>query len=192
MLAVKSKQPKLIELLLAVEGIQLDVQTKRGFSALMIAAWKGDDKTVEKLLVKGAKIELKDGGKRNAWGIAHDWHNESTLELLGKHGLTYTSYGTSRPPATTLPLLPSRAHSDSLTPSPLPPARRWHHGRRSARTKVAPRREVGLEEEACGERKARGGAARASARASSLIRLIVFCVICVYIIFIILHQFAIL
>lgn len=93
MLAVKSKQPKLIDLLLEVEGVKLDVQTKRGFSALMIAAWKGDNATIDKLVAKGAKIDLKDGGRRNAWGIAHDWHNETTLECLGKHGMTYKSHG---------------------------------------------------------------------------------------------------
>jgi hypothetical protein len=98
MLAVKSKQPKLIDLLLEVKGIQLDVQTKRGFTALMIAAWKGDNSTIDKLMAKGAKIELKDGGRRNAWGIAHDWHNESTLECLGKHGMTYKSHGARRGP----------------------------------------------------------------------------------------------
>lgn len=99
MLAVKSKQSKLIDLLLEVEGIQLDVQTKRGFSALMIAAWKGDNPTINKLCAKGAKIELKDGGQRNAWGIAHDWHNDSTLDVLGNHGLTFGSHGVCGPTA---------------------------------------------------------------------------------------------
>lgn len=93
MLAVKSKQAPLIDLLLEVDGIDLNIQTTRGFSALMIAAWKGDNDTIDKLVAKGAKLELKDGGKRNAWGIAHDWHHESTLECLGRHGMTYTSHG---------------------------------------------------------------------------------------------------
>jgi len=36
-----------------VEGVQLDAQSKRGFSALMIAAWKADDTTIDKLVAKG-------------------------------------------------------------------------------------------------------------------------------------------
>jgi len=56
-----------------VEGVQLDAQSKRGFSALMIAAWKADDTTIDKLVAKGADLSLRDGGGRNAWGVAHDW-----------------------------------------------------------------------------------------------------------------------
>jgi len=33
--------------------VQLDAQSKRGFSALMIAAWKADDTTIDKLVAKG-------------------------------------------------------------------------------------------------------------------------------------------
>mmetsp|Transcript_46778 Transcript_46778/g.151916 ORF Transcript_46778/g.151916 Transcript_46778/m.151916 type:complete len:190 (-) Transcript_46778:380-949(-) len=93
MLAVKSKQPGLVDKLLEVEGVQLDAQSKRGFSALMIAAWKADDTTIDKLVAKGADLSLRDGGGRNAWGVAHDWHNEGTLDCLGRHGLTFTSHG---------------------------------------------------------------------------------------------------
>jgi len=102
MLAIKSKNPVLIEKCLAVEGVKLDVQTRRGFSALMIAAWKGDNDTIMKLIKAGATLNLKENGGRNAWGIAHDWHKEETLELLDKNGLNYKSMGgtaTSFPPA---------------------------------------------------------------------------------------------
>lgn len=57
---------------------------------------------VTKLIEKGATLGLKETGGRNAWGIAHDHHNESTCELLAKHGLNFESHGgtaVSFPPA---------------------------------------------------------------------------------------------
>ena len=57
---------------------------------------------MKKLIQMGAKLELKDAGGRNAWGIAHDHHNESTCELLNEHGLNFESLGgtnVSHPPA---------------------------------------------------------------------------------------------
>jgi len=95
-------QDKLIAKILDVEGLELDIQTKRGFSALMVAAWKGNLEVVQKLVKMGAKLDLKDTGGRNAWGIAHDWHKEEVLELLDKNGLNFKSMGgtaTAFPPA---------------------------------------------------------------------------------------------
>jgi len=97
-----TKQDKLIAMILDVDGLQLDIQTKRGFSALMVAAWKGNLEVVQKLIKMGAKLDLKETGGRNAWGIAHDWHKEEVLELLDKNGLNFKSMGgteTAFPPA---------------------------------------------------------------------------------------------
>jgi hypothetical protein len=96
------KQDKLISMILDCSGLLLDIQTKRGFSALMVAAWKGNLEVCQKLITMGATIYLKETGGRNAWGIAHDWHKEEVLELLGQHGLNFKSMGgtaTAFPPA---------------------------------------------------------------------------------------------
>lgn len=102
MLGIKSWNDGLIAKVLKLDGLQLDLQTKRGFTALHVAAWKGNSKVVQKLIDMGATIDLKDTGGRNAWGIAHDWHHEETLEVLKKNGLTYESHGgtaVAQPPA---------------------------------------------------------------------------------------------
>lgn len=100
--AEKIKQDKLVAIILDQEGVKLDIQTKRGFTALMVAAWKGNNPIVAKLVEKGATLNLKDTGGRNAWGVAHDWHKEGTLKLLDSKGLNFKSMGgtaTAFPPA---------------------------------------------------------------------------------------------
>ena len=75
---------------------------QRGFTALMVAAWKGQNATMQKLIKAGANIELKDTGGRNCWGVAHDWHQEEALEVLKKNGMEYKTHGgtaTAFPPA---------------------------------------------------------------------------------------------
>jgi|UniRef100_A0A7S0P5D8 ankyrin repeat protein len=106
MLAIKSWNDSLIDKMLNLDGheldYKLDVQTKRGFTALHVAAWKGNTKVAKKLLDMGATIDIKDTGGRNAWGIAHDWHHEEMLEMFKENGLTYESHGgtaVSFPPA---------------------------------------------------------------------------------------------
>lgn len=87
------KQDKLIEMILDVDGLKLDLQTKRGFTALMVAAWKGNLEVVQRLINMGAKLDLKDTSGRNAWGVAHDWHKEDVLLLLDKNGLNFKTMG---------------------------------------------------------------------------------------------------
>ena len=47
-------------MLINTEGIDLDVQNKNGESALILGCIKNNEKIVEKLLEKGAKIDLRD------------------------------------------------------------------------------------------------------------------------------------
>jgi hypothetical protein len=49
---------------------------QRGFTPLMIAAWKGDAGVATKLISMKADLHAVDSGGRNAWGVAHDWHKE--------------------------------------------------------------------------------------------------------------------
>ena len=42
--AIKARKHKLVDLLLKQETIDIDVQSKRGFTALMLSAWKGEEK----------------------------------------------------------------------------------------------------------------------------------------------------
>uniref|UniRef100_A0A7S0L0M7 Uncharacterized protein n=1 Tax=Coccolithus braarudii TaxID=221442 RepID=A0A7S0L0M7_9EUKA len=112
MLAIKSWNDTLISKLLKVDGLQLDLQTRRGFTALHVASWKANNEIVQKLIDMGAAIDLKDTGGRNAWGIAHDWHNEETLEVLAKNGLTYESHGGT---AVAFPPAPKWRPSETFT-----------------------------------------------------------------------------
>ena len=47
-------------MLINTEGIDLDVQNKNGESSLILGCIKNNEKIVEKLLEKGAKIDLRD------------------------------------------------------------------------------------------------------------------------------------
>ena len=88
-LALKSKQSALANRLLQVDGVQLDVQTRKGFTPLMIAAWKGDIELCSALIEKGADLKVKTEDNRNVWGVANDHHHEEILHLLKKHGLQF-------------------------------------------------------------------------------------------------------
>ena len=102
LLAIKSRNQAAIDLLLEVDGLDIEAKTKRGFNAVMIAAWKGDLPTLKKLVTKGAKLDGKAEGERSVWGIAHDWHHEHILEYLETKGVGYHSFGGTRtgfPPA---------------------------------------------------------------------------------------------
>ena len=52
----------------------INLQSRRGFTPLMVAAWKGELDCCEKIINLGAKLYVKDTGGRNAWGVAHYWH----------------------------------------------------------------------------------------------------------------------
>ena len=71
--------------LLDTDNCDINLQSRRGFTPLMVAAWKGELECCEKLVTMGAKLYVKDTGGRNAWGVAHDWHREDVLELFKKH-----------------------------------------------------------------------------------------------------------
>ena len=75
-LAIKSKNTALANKLLEMEGISLDIKTNKGFTPMLVAAWKGDLNLVQKLITKGCDIKAKDTAGRNVWGVAHDWHHE--------------------------------------------------------------------------------------------------------------------
>ena len=75
-LAIKNKQAPIVRKLMDVEGADLNATTARGFTPMMVAAWKGDIDVVQKLITKGADVKAKDTAGRNVWGVAHDWHKE--------------------------------------------------------------------------------------------------------------------
>ena len=70
----------------------INLQSRRGFTPLMVAAWKGELDCCEKIINLGAKLYVKDTGGRNAWGVAHDWHHEDVLELFKRHDFHYHNY----------------------------------------------------------------------------------------------------
>jgi len=90
-LALKAKLPKVAMTLLDTGKCDINLQSRRGFTPLMVAAWKGELECCEKLIELGAKLYVKDTGGRNAWGIAHDWHREDVLELFKKHDFHFHS-----------------------------------------------------------------------------------------------------
>ena len=78
--------------LIEVEGVDLEAKTNKGFTPMMVAAWKGDIQMVQKLITKGAKMSTTTGSdKRNVWGVAHDWHHEEILELLKRNDFHYSN-----------------------------------------------------------------------------------------------------
>jgi len=90
-LAIKNKNVALANKLLENEGIaeSLSAKTNKGFTPLLVAAWKGDLSMVQKLITKGADLKAKDTAGRNVWGVAHDWHHEEILELLKRNDVHY-------------------------------------------------------------------------------------------------------
>jgi len=88
-LAIKSKCGAATSMLLKHEKIDLNAKTNKGFTPMLIAAWKGDMDVVNKLFVLGADPKLKDTAGRNVWGVAHDWHHEEILELLKRKDFHY-------------------------------------------------------------------------------------------------------
>ena len=106
-LALKNKQPAVVAKLMATDGIDLNVKTNKGFTPMLVAAWKGDIDAVQKLIKAGADINAKDTAGRNVWGVAHDWHKEEvrlreTYEprmrtLRAAHA--HRTHGASPPPA---------------------------------------------------------------------------------------------
>ena len=99
-LAIKNKNTVLANKLIETDGVQLDLKTNKGFTPMLVAAWKGDIQIVQKLITKGADINAQDTAKRNVWGVAHDWHHEEILELLKRHDFHYKEGDTlAFPPA---------------------------------------------------------------------------------------------
>ena len=88
-LAIKNKQYELCMKLVNIEGVDFNAKTNKGFTPMMVAAWKGDINMVMELIKKGADMSAKDGAGRNVWGVAHDWHKEEILELLKRQDFHY-------------------------------------------------------------------------------------------------------
>ena len=79
--------------ILATGKCDVDLQSRRGFTPLMVAAWKGELQLCEQLISKyNCKLYIKDTGGRNAWGVAHDWHQEEVLELFKRHDFHFHDY----------------------------------------------------------------------------------------------------
>ena len=97
-LACKLRHTRVAERLVDAPGVDLDAITRRGFSPMMVAAWKGELSVVEKLLKAGARFEVKDGGNRDAWALAHDWDHEEILELFERHGHVWSEQTRTRDP----------------------------------------------------------------------------------------------
>jgi len=99
-LAIKNKNPALANKFMEVKDIDLNAKTTKGFTPMLVAAWKGDISLVQKLITKGADIAAKDTSGRNVWGVAHDWHHEEILELLKRNDFHYKEGDTlAFPPA---------------------------------------------------------------------------------------------
>ena len=99
-LAIKSKNSVLANKLIEMAGIDLNLKTNKGFTPMLVAAWKGDTQMVQKLITAKADINAQDTAKRNVWGVAHDWHHEEILELLKRHDFHYKTGDTlAFPPA---------------------------------------------------------------------------------------------
>jgi len=88
-LAIKNKKAELIHKLITMEGIDLNAKTNKGFTPMLVAAWKGNLATVQVLIKQGADIKATDTAGRNVWGVAHDWHHEEILELLKRNDFHY-------------------------------------------------------------------------------------------------------
>jgi len=88
-LSIKGQNHEVISKILATTGVDIEKSTNRGFTPLMVAAWKGDLATAERLLNMKCDKHAKCTGGRNAWGVAHDWHNEEMLELFKRYGLEH-------------------------------------------------------------------------------------------------------
>jgi ankyrin repeat protein len=112
-LAIKNKKGEVAKRLIEVEGIDLDARTNKGFTPMLIAAWKGELELVQKLITAGANMKLRDSAGRNVWGVAHDWHHEEILELLKRNDFHFQE-------------------GDVLA---FPPAPKWRPDQREAATK---------------------------------------------------------
>jgi len=104
MLACKAANEEMARLLLRVPGIDLDLQNRRGFTALMIATtrhWMGTftlTNLVRDLLDRGADVSVQDEGGRTVWGVAVEKQNEEVLALLHERGHSFDSSGMDLPP----------------------------------------------------------------------------------------------
>lgn len=82
-LAIKSQlKPELVHRIIDQKECDVEATTRRGFTPLMIAAWKGDLGVCQRLLIKGVSTAAKDSGGRTVWGVAHDHYQEEVLELF--------------------------------------------------------------------------------------------------------------
>lgn len=74
-----------IEQLLAMPGIEIDLQDCEGYTPLMMAAKKGAVKTIELLIQAGADIHKKNSSGLNAKEIAVLFRHPEVIDLLDKH-----------------------------------------------------------------------------------------------------------
>jgi len=88
-LAIKNQNVPLGNKLVEMEGVNLNTKTNKGFTPMLVAAWKGDLGMVQTLITKGADKNCTDTAGRTVWGVAHDWHKEEILELLKRNDVHY-------------------------------------------------------------------------------------------------------
>ena len=84
-LAIKNKNAPLAMRLMEVEGVSLDAKTTKGFTPMLLAAWKGDLDIVSKLISKGADTSVTDADGATALGhyIARTITVDDELAVLG-------------------------------------------------------------------------------------------------------------
>jgi ankyrin repeat protein len=66
-------------------GVDVNVRSKEGHTALMLAAFNGQADVAALLLDAGADVSLKDGSGRTALMFASTGPSRATVELLLKH-----------------------------------------------------------------------------------------------------------
>lgn len=96
--AIRHKASNAIALLLSVESLQIDMQSRNGDTALMIAAWLGDAKTALALIDLGAEIN------RPGWAPLHYAAASGNLTII-RRLLDESAYIDAESPNGTTPLM---------------------------------------------------------------------------------------
>lgn len=97
-LAVRHKAWKVFALLLSTKGVQLDVRSRNGDTALMIAAFNSEVAAARSLIEKGAEIN------RPGWTALHYASAVGNLHIMGKL-LEHSAYIDAESPNKTTPLM---------------------------------------------------------------------------------------
>ncbi len=96
--AIRHKASKAIDLLLSLDTLDIDAQSRNGDTALMIAAWLSDTSTAIALIDKGAEIN------RPGWTALHYAAASGSVEII-RRLLEESAYIDAESPNGTTPLM---------------------------------------------------------------------------------------